>query len=66
MDYVPILRAFGFALETDAAPASLTHFAPVFRLIDAERSWVVKRTQTPPFLPNIAEEMTHGPSGTFL
>ena len=47
MNYAPILCAFGFELQADSAPASLSPFAPVFLLANADGLWIVKRTQTP-------------------
>lgn len=47
MNYATIIRAFGFELQPDSAPASLSPFAPVFRLANSDGLWIVKRTQTP-------------------
>jgi Ser/Thr protein kinase RdoA (MazF antagonist) len=47
MYYAAIIRAFGFQLQDDAAPASLSPFASVFRLANSDGLWIVKRTQTP-------------------
>jgi spectinomycin phosphotransferase len=47
MNYATIIRAFGFELQADSAPASLSPFAPVFRLANSDGLWIVKRTQTP-------------------
>jgi Ser/Thr protein kinase RdoA (MazF antagonist) len=47
MNNAPIIRAFGFELQADNAPASISPFAPVFRLANSDGLWIVKRTQTP-------------------
>ena len=47
MNYAAIIRAFGFELQADSAPPSLSPFAPVFRLANSDGLWIVKRTQTP-------------------
>lgn len=47
MNYATIIRAFGFELQADSAPPSLSPFAPVFRLANSDGLWIVKSTQTP-------------------
>jgi Ser/Thr protein kinase RdoA (MazF antagonist) len=47
MNYATIIRAFGFELQADSTPESISPFAPVFRIASAEGLWIVKRTQAP-------------------